>query len=303
MPYLGPGIDNGYRSRFIYTATAGQTSFSGGDSQGITLTYTDSEYLDVYQNGVLLVPGDDYAATTGTTVVLVQGASLNDKVEMIQYQAFGVADTVSRADGGAFGGNIASSGTVTATGGLIIGNGTNIGSVGDTDAISIASNGVVTFSQTPVGDNGGTVVQIKNVQTGAKSSGTTVIPLDDSIPQKTEGIEVMTLAITPTATDTRLKIEVQIYMANDSGDDHIVALFQDGTANALAAGINFQVTVNGCTEHSFSHNMAAGTTSATTFKVRLGCDSSGTTTFNGFGNARKLGGTMASSITITEYSV
>ena len=106
MPYLGPGVDNGYRSRFIYTATAGQTSFSGGDANGITLTYTDSEYLDVYQNGVLLVPGDDYAATTGTTVVLVQGASLNDKVEMIQYQAFGVADTVSRADGGTFSGNI-----------------------------------------------------------------------------------------------------------------------------------------------------------------------------------------------------
>ena len=116
MPYLGPGIDNGYRSRFIYTATAGQTSFSGGDANGITLTYTDSEYLDVYQNGVLLVPGDDYAATTGTTVVLVQGASLNDKVEMIQYQAFGVADTVSRADGGAFGGNISTSGTLTVTG-------------------------------------------------------------------------------------------------------------------------------------------------------------------------------------------
>jgi len=116
MPYLGPGIDNGYRSRFIYTATAGQTSFSGGDSQGIALTYTDSEYLDVYQNGVLLVPGDDYAATTGTTVVLVQGASLNDKIEMIQYQAFGVADTVSRADGGAFGGNISTSGTLAVTG-------------------------------------------------------------------------------------------------------------------------------------------------------------------------------------------
>ncbi|ANS05873.1 hypothetical protein [uncultured Mediterranean phage] len=116
MPYLGPGVDNGYRSRFIYTATAGQTSFSGGDANGITLTYTDSEYLDVYQNGVLLVPGDDYAATTGTTVVLVQGASLNDKVEMIQYQAFGVADTVSRADGGAFGGNISTSGTFTASG-------------------------------------------------------------------------------------------------------------------------------------------------------------------------------------------
>ena len=181
MPYLGPGIDNGYRSRFIYTATAGQTSFSGGDSQGITLTYTDSEYLDVYQNGVLLVPGDDYAATTGTTVVLVQGASLNDKVEMIQYQAFGVADTVSRADGGAFGGNISTSGTLAVTGtsaltgnvtaagtlavtgvptfsarsvhsgGITVANGGQIGSVGDADAIAVSSGGVVTFSQPPVG--------------------------------------------------------------------------------------------------------------------------------------------------------
>ena len=163
MPYLGPGIDNGFRSRFIYTATAGQTSFSGGDSQGITLTYTDSEYLDVYQNGVLLVPGDDYAATTGTTVVLVQGASLNDKVEMIQYQAFGVADTVSRADGGAFGGNISTSGTLAVTGvptftgrsvhsgGITIANAGQIGSVGDADAMAISSGGVVTFSQAPVG--------------------------------------------------------------------------------------------------------------------------------------------------------
>ena len=163
MPYLGPGIDNGFRSRFIYTATAGQTSFSGGDSQGITLTYTDSEYLDVYQNGVLLVPGDDYAATTGTTVVLVQGASLNDKVEMIQYQAFGVADTVSRADGGAFGGNISTSGTLAVTGvptftgrsvhsgGITIANAGQIGSVGDTDAIAISSGGVVTFSGGTVG--------------------------------------------------------------------------------------------------------------------------------------------------------
>jgi hypothetical protein len=169
MPYLGPGIDNGYRSRFIYTATAGQTSFSGGDANGITLTYTDSEYLDVYQNGVLLVPGDDYAATTGTTVVLVQGASLNDKVEMIQYQAFGVADTVSRADGGAFGGNISTSGTLAVTGNttvggtlgvtgiatftddIIIGNGKTIGSASDVDAMTISSGGAVTFSQNTVG--------------------------------------------------------------------------------------------------------------------------------------------------------
>ena len=49
--------------------------------------------MDVYQNGVLLGnTGDDYTATTGTTVVLVQGASLNDIVEMVVYDTFSVAN-------------------------------------------------------------------------------------------------------------------------------------------------------------------------------------------------------------------
>ena len=157
MAYIGPSIETGFRQRYVYTATAGQTSFSGNDSVGISLTYTDSEYLDVYQNGVLLVPGSDYTATTGTTVVLVTGASLDDKVEMIAYQAFGVADTVSRADGGAFGGNISTSGTLAVTGiatftdDIIIGDGKTIGSASDVDAMTISSGGVVTFSQIPVG--------------------------------------------------------------------------------------------------------------------------------------------------------
>ncbi len=50
------------------------------------------------------------------------------------------------------------------------------------------------------------------------------------------------------------------------------------------------------------HSMISGTTSATTFKVRAGGNSGlGTTTFNGSASARKLGGSLASSITITEY--
>ena len=120
MSYIGVSPSAGVRNRFQYQATAGQTSFSGSDANSLTLAYTDSLYLDVYQNGVLLVPGDDYTATTGTTVVLVQGASLNDKVEMIQYQAFGVADTVSRADGGAFGAAVSFAGAVTANAGVVV---------------------------------------------------------------------------------------------------------------------------------------------------------------------------------------
>ena len=100
MPYIGKSPEFGVRNRFVYQATAGQTSFSGSDAESKTLTFTDSLYMDVYQNGVLLKPGTDYTATTGTTVVLVTGASLNDVVEMVVYDAFSVADsyTKSQAD-------------------------------------------------------------------------------------------------------------------------------------------------------------------------------------------------------------
>ena len=54
MPYIGKAPNFGVRSRFVYQATAGQTSFSGSDSNSLTLSYNDSLYMDVYQNGVLL---------------------------------------------------------------------------------------------------------------------------------------------------------------------------------------------------------------------------------------------------------
>ena len=100
MPYIGKTPQTGVRNRFVYQATAGQTSFSGSDADSKVLTYQDGLYMDVYQNGVLLKPGTDYTATTGTTVVLVTGASLNDVVEMVAYDVFSVANsyTVTESD-------------------------------------------------------------------------------------------------------------------------------------------------------------------------------------------------------------
>ena len=98
MPYIGRSQNFGVRSRFQYQATASQTSFSGSDANSLTLSYNDSRYMDVYQNGVLLVPGTDYAATTGTTVVLVTGASANDIVEMVVYDVFSVANSYTKAE-------------------------------------------------------------------------------------------------------------------------------------------------------------------------------------------------------------
>ena len=110
MAYIGTSPSNGVRRRFVYEATANQTSFSGNDESGITLTYVDSLYLDVYQNGVKLKAGDDYTATTGTTVVLAVGATADDVVEMVSFDVFSVNDSVSASAGGNFGGDISSGG-------------------------------------------------------------------------------------------------------------------------------------------------------------------------------------------------
>jgi len=166
MAYIGTSPSNGVRRRFVYVATANQTSFSGNDENGISLVYVDVAYLDVYQNGVKLKSVDDYASTTGTSVVLVQGASADDVVEIIAFDVFSVADTVSAGSGGNFGGNVGMGGTLAVTGvptftgrsvhsgGITVANDGQIGSVGDADAIAISSAGVVTFSQTPVGAGG-----------------------------------------------------------------------------------------------------------------------------------------------------
>jgi len=151
----------------------------------------------------------------------------------------------------------------------------------------------------------GSVVQVVNVQDGAVASGTTTIAYDDTIMQNTEGTEFMTLAITPTNSSHKLKIDVVIHMnANTTSKIFTVGLFQDSTANALATQSSAQSLNNSPTPISFTHFMTAGTTSSTTFKVRAGPDTSATVTFNGRdGTNRRGGGTYASSITITEIAV
>ena len=142
MPYIGISPSNGVRRVFDYTATAGQTSFSGSDNNSQTLAYTDSAYIDVYQNGILLIPSD-YTATTGTTVVLDTGATVSDTVQIVAYDVFSVADTVSASDGGSFGGNLGVGGNLSATGTLAVTGNTTVGGTLGVTGVSTLSDNIV----------------------------------------------------------------------------------------------------------------------------------------------------------------
>ena len=102
MAYVGVSPSNGVRRVHTYTVSGSSTdTFSGAGAEGTTLSYKDSNYVDVYQNGVKLADAD-YTATSGTSIVLGTTASDGDIVVIVVFDVFSVADTVSKADGGNF---------------------------------------------------------------------------------------------------------------------------------------------------------------------------------------------------------
>ena len=58
----------------------------------------DPGYIDVYLNGARLIYANDYTATDGSTVALVDSASNGDVLECVAYKAFNVA-TIDSAPG------------------------------------------------------------------------------------------------------------------------------------------------------------------------------------------------------------
>lgn len=175
--------------------------------------------------------------------------------------------------------------------------------------LGIGSNGqfVTTAGVTP---SWGTITQItgQNVQqvhmtTGAVGTGGTVIPFDDTIPQITEGNQYMTLAVTPTNASNKLVIEGIFVGGHSAVDFFTVTLFQDATANALAAVSAYFVTGQTIVTLPFKYEMTAGGTVSTTFRVRAGSTAAGTTTFNGAAGARVYGGIINSYMRITEVKV
>jgi len=111
MAYLGNPL-GGIRGRFIYTATAGQTTFSGTDDHNRTLSYTDAEFTDVFLNGVKL-DKSDYTATSGTSIVLDSGATAGDTLEILGFDTFSVFS-------GEFSQDVTVGGSTTLTGDLTV---------------------------------------------------------------------------------------------------------------------------------------------------------------------------------------
>lgn len=150
----------------------------------------------------------------------------------------------------------------------------------------------------------GAPVQIISTNYNAVATGTTVLPGDNTIPQNTEGDQYMSQSITPKSATNILLIEANVMLSNTaSAGDLTMALFQDSSASAVAATSQTFPTSTYLQNLYLRHEMVSGTTASTTFKIRCGGNSAGTTTFNGQAGTRRFGGVTISNIKITEYSV
>lgn len=156
-----------------------------------------------------------------------------------------------------------------------------------------------------VGVAAGAIVQRVYAQTATYSGISTVIPYDNSIPQSSEGTQVLTVSITPKSAANKLLVTITLQVGSNSGLDAVVAaLFKDSETAARAAA-SYMPTENrsGTATLTIQYEMTAGGTGAIDFKVRMGPGSTGDAYLNGDDSERKFGGVQVSSIVVTEVKV
>lgn len=144
-------------------------------------------------------------------------------------------------------------------------------------------------------------MQLRRAESSAFATGTTVIPLDDTIPQITEGDQYLSRTIIPNAAANIIKIHTSgFYSSSAAGQGFTIAVFRDSTANAIAATAHAIAAGNQVDTIGLDKCVLANAATLTTFTLRAGNTSAGTTTFNGAIGARLLGGVAISYLEVEE---
>ncbi|CAK0761479.1 hypothetical protein CCP2SC5_290014 [Azospirillaceae bacterium] len=152
----------------------------------------------------------------------------------------------------------------------------------------------------------GTIIHTMTSYYTAINNFSSVIPVDGTTPQDTEGALGYSATIAPKLSASKIIIDISIPMAiMDSGGDgwFVVALFRVGTANALNACASYLSAGRGG-PMSMRYVDLPGTTSTTTYNVRCGVGASGRTVgVLGTGSTRFFGAENRVTITLQEIKV
>lgn len=151
----------------------------------------------------------------------------------------------------------------------------------------------------------GAVLQKRRVQSGAVLAvGSTAVPLDDTIPQNTEG-DSLNAALTDRTITARsalniARITAAINFSAAGSVQTALTVFQDAGADAIAVAATQTVAAGSNCNLTLGYETIVGTTSATTYKLRLGNSGGSATTLNGRAGARDYGGVYSSWFQVEE---
>jgi hypothetical protein len=158
--------------------------------------------------------------------------------------------------------------------------------------------GAITSDDLPAG----TVLNAKFAESSTEYVITSVIPFDNSVPQNTEGTQIISATITPTKTTSRILGFVSLNGdASATSVQTVVAAFRGTTANAVAATWVKYIIYSSLI--SFEFTDLPNTTSATTYYIRIGPDT-GTLYVNRQASAPTslLGGANKITLTLLEIN-
>jgi hypothetical protein len=173
----------------------------------------------------------------------------------------------------------------------------------DLETVSAQRTRISVYSKDEIDGLAGRRVGGAFLADGAQVTCTTLVPNDDSIPQNTEGDQVLSLPYTPLFADSTLIIEGQVCgrIVNTSGVASS-SLYRDSTANALVTNAIFWSGTASVGFMTLYAEVSAVAASSTTFKVRCGAHV-GSFSYNGdTAGSRLYGGVFNSFLKITEIA-
>ena len=273
------------------------TAFVPDASDGAALGTSSLEFSDLFlADGAVINFGDDqdvtltHVADTGLLLNSTNQLQFNDSSQFINAPSATVLDinatdeielNATLVDVNAnldVSGTYTGAGLMTTGGSIVIPDGGNIGSASDTDAMAIASNGVVTFSQNPVFPDGGVPLADLDIDgatdIGAALANGDLFIVDDGAGgtnRKTEASRIKTYIadvtlttaaqtnITSLGTLTALTVDdvgvdgKVITMTGSTDDTATLTVGTNGTltietVDTAAAAANIQVTADGTFE-------------------------------------------------------
>jgi hypothetical protein len=142
--------------------------------------------------------------------------------------------------------------------------------------------------------------QILQVVSGSipAASGTTLVPLDNTLPLNTEGWQIWTNTFTPISATSRIIIKFSITTSNSIATGTNICSVFAGSTNIGVAATRLSIA-SGSGNLSFSIVYSPGSAAAITFSSRLGGTVAGTSYCNQIGTTT-LGGGLVSEYIIME---